>query len=342
MTTTGWRVGGVLAAALAVLFALRPPPPGSPPRRGPAIGGSVTASPRPAAALTTHDPVWTLERLESVSSLRGSQADGAIELGFGGRLRPGRGLRDLFDYYLLLIGEVPVPQIRHLLQQDVQGRTGDPGVQAEVMDAFDRYLHLQQMLAGEGVPQAAVPDAGWWSRRLARLRRQRREILGERLDQAFYGADRLREDAELERLRLLGDAQLSLAEKQARLQQLEQSQLAQDPARRQQQAASSLEAMTADLERAHADPATRHAIRRAVWGGPAADRLARLDQERERWRQRLALYRQARREIASAPGLQPAQRQAALSALEQAGFSPQERLRLQALDGTALPAQGRP
>ncbi len=266
-------------------------------------------------------PGWSAVRLEQRSSLRDSQPDGAFHLDAVGRLRPDRSLRSRFDYYLALLGEAPLADIRRLLQLDVREQGLGFGAAAEVVRLFAAYLRLQQAAATlSGHP-------GTLAEKLQDLRSLRREILGEAVAQAFYGRDQLREDQQLLQLGIALDPKLSETEKRERLQALQMQAWQLDPSLRQQAAPVRLEQMTTLLNHFAADPAERHVQRAKVWGDAAADRLAVLDFEREHWRQRVEAYRQQMRVLVQDSGLTPAQQQRALQELG-GQFSPQEQQRL--------------
>ena len=147
---TYWLGGGLMLVGASALIAWRvaapvdsPPPTAAghegPSRSGPAFTVAGTASGRRR---------WTAERERTESSLRGTQVDGEVVVGADGQLKPGIGLRHLFDYHLALIGEASLAEIRSLLQQELQRRGLTVSVAAVVMADFDRYVRLQQASAG--------------------------------------------------------------------------------------------------------------------------------------------------------------------------------------------------
>ncbi|MHC1478627.1 lipase secretion chaperone [Frateuria aurantia] len=269
-------------------------------------------------------PRWDDSRLRQHSSLRASQPDGAFTLDSAGRLRPDRALRDRFDYYLALIGEASLGDIRHLLSLDMQAQQLGPGAATEVAQLFEAYLRLQQVSA------ALSGQRGPLLQRLLERRRMRQDILGEPVAQAFYGEDQVSEDQQLAQLKIALDPVLSEAEKRTRLEALQQQALKSDPVWRQEMTAVRLEQMTAMLDRSAAEPAERHRQRARIWGPEAADRLAALDLERLHWQQRVERYQQQRAALLRDAAMSAEQQQAALQALGDKGFSPREQQRLRA------------
>ncbi|AFC87511.1 lipase secretion chaperone [Frateuria aurantia] len=334
--TYGLGGGLILAGAGAVIAWRVAAPMASPPPM--AAGDEGPARPGPAftvAGTASGRRRWTAERERTESSLRGTRVDGEVVVGVDGQLKPDIGLRHLFDYHLALIGEASLAEIRALLQQELQRRGLTASVAAAVMADFDRYVRLQQASASlTSAAGLSLPE------QLQSLHRLRRQVLGDSLAQAFYGGDQAREDAELAQLSIAADPLLSVSEKRQQLEAWQERAQVTDEVRREQESAVTAERMTAELDRQQVDPETRHALRAQVWGDAAADRLADLDQRRQQWRQRVELYRQASHSIEADPALSSMQRQAALRDLQQAGFSPQERLRLQAVLTSAAAPDG--
>jgi len=258
-------------------------------------------------------------------SLIGSAPDGEPELDASGRLRPSRGLRRLFDYFLAAQGEREPSAIRQLLADDLGARFPATLV-AEVMGEFDRYLDYQGALA-------TLPPETDMIARLDALVALRRRWFDAATAEAFFGNEERMTRYTLERLAIARDPDRDAGERQARLNALAAS----VPA---EQAALAAEAETAlgiaeqdqQLDARSADAATRHAERKARFGEAAAERLARLDQDRARWDARLAVYRQAREAIRADPGLGPAEISAATAALRAAGFDPNEQRRILSLE----------
>lgn len=252
------------------------------------------------------------EQVLREGSLRGTQADGDITVGFAGRVQPDLAMRRLFDYYLSLLGETDLDGIRLLLGDDLRRRQLASDQVAVVMRAFERYVRYQQARTA-----LAAPGSTDLAARLAADRRLRDRLLGPALAQAFY-PDAAAEDARLQQLlaQLHDDAAHPVDTP------------SQDPTI---EAAATIQAQTDLLDAEGADPAQRHAERAATWGEPAAARLDALDQQRAQWQRRLDQFATAATALQDDPGLTPAQRATALQALIDRQFQGSERLQAQAM-----------
>ena len=116
------------------------------------------------------------------TSLAGTQADGDWGVNAQGRVQPSRALRQRFDYYLSLIGEMPLASIQSLLQQAAQGSLKEPAL-SQVMAIWVRYVQLQQYEWKHAViPQQSAS----WGAALSERQIVRRQILGADVAYAFY------------------------------------------------------------------------------------------------------------------------------------------------------------
>ncbi len=279
-----------------------------------------------AATVARRDPVTVLRE----GSLRGTQVDGAVDLGFAGHVRPDLALRRLFDYYLTLLGETDLDGIRKLLLTDLHGRALDPSQIAEVMAIFQRYTDYQQAIAAL-VPRGSLID------RLKQLQTLREAMLGQALADAFYPDARRQLDALQARLAINSDRSLSVAEKTRRLQALEASAAPEEQAATAQAVAgATLQTQTDQFNADHVDAADRYAQRAAQYGSDAADRLAALDQQRQQWQARLDAYAAQSAAIRADATLDAAQQQQALLQWQQQNFSAPELLQVQAMERSGL------
>ncbi|HEX7842776.1 MAG TPA: lipase secretion chaperone, partial [Kofleriaceae bacterium] len=80
------------------------------------------------------------------------------------------------------------------------------------------------------------------------------------------------------------------------------------------------------------------AARTANLGAEAAARLADLDRTRAAWNARLAQFRAQRAQLLADPRLDDAERRRRIDALLEQSFTPQERIRVEALDRISGPS----
>ncbi|MGE3730003.1 MAG: lipase secretion chaperone [Lysobacterales bacterium] len=281
----------------------------------PGLAALTTRSQGAAADETNRWPV----------SLAGSLPDGEPEQDSGGRLRPSRGLRRLFDYFLTAQGERELPAIRQLLQDYLDERYPATLV-AEVMREFDRYLDYQAALA-------SLPPETDLIARLDALVGLRRRWFDAATAEAFFGEEERMTRTTLARLAIARDPDLDAGERRARLDALAENLPAEQTAlAAEAETALRIAAQTEQLDARGADAATRRSERAALFGEEAAERLARLDQDRAHWDARLAAYTQARDAIRADPALSPAEIAAHLAALRASRFDASEQRRIASLE----------
>jgi lipase chaperone LimK len=298
------------------------------------VASQTTTAPTVAASgIATSLDARNLERLRARlarSSLRGAQVDGALVFDEAGRVRPDAGLRRLFDHFLSLTGEFAADEIAALLLDHVRQRHGDAAT-LEVAEWFDRYVGLRAELAG-----GALSDD--LAARLQQLRDARRRWFGGAAD-AMFGEEEAQVAHTLARRAVLEDAALTPAQREAELAHLEARRPeAQRLGERDATAAVLAEEQSRQFESDGTDAATRAAERSALFGAEAAQRLAALDGQRAAWDRRVADYLSARDLIRTDRRYDDAGRQRALQQLLATRFDPNERLRIEALEGIgALP-----
>lgn len=293
-----------------------------PPSRAavPAHAGAVRESARPAAPRADED------------SLRDTAVDGAVHLDAAGHALADRDLRRLFDYFLARQGERSIAGIRDDVRRHLRDRLRlDDTAQAQLLAWFDMYVATGQSIAAAQRTGDLRADA-------ALARDLHRHYLGADLAQAWFGADDEYAAYTAQRLALEHAGNLSLAQRSARLDELEASldpaELAGRHAATDFQIAS---AQTRDFDVDGTAPDTRFDERAALWGEDAAVRLAALDRQEMLWTQRAADFAQQRDALFADTKISAAAREARLAVLL-SRFSEPERRRLQALaQAGALP-----
>lgn len=282
------------------------------------------AAPSPAwPAMVDGLPLEVLARLEE-SSLRGSKADGSVRFDAAGRLIVDADLRRHLEWWLSLLGEMPLVQIRDLYRRSLPTALDGAQVAAAVA-FFDRWVDYLQ------AADAALPD-GSTLQRLDALATLRRQWFGEQAAEALFGEEERYTRHVLQRQGLLRDESLTPERRAEALAELD-AELS--PEQRLMRAESIdpllLSEQTAQFERLGVDAQQRFAERSALVGADAAERLAQLDLRRQDWAARMAVLRQ------SSSQWPAAEYEARLQDwLTQRGFSEPEQRRARAL--LAVPA----
>lgn len=143
-------------------------------------------STRPALPVAgVRDPARFGRWLEEESSLRGTELDGAWDVDVQGRFTPTIALRRRFDQLLTLVGEATAEEIGGFIAREVRD-WGGPAAEAQVMDAWRRYLALQRHSFRQPV---RLGDRETLLAALAERQQVRRQILGDALSRAFFAQD---------------------------------------------------------------------------------------------------------------------------------------------------------
>lgn len=275
-------------------------------------------------ASTAIDDLATLQARLATSSLRGAEPDGTVVFDASGAPIADADLRRLFEWYLSLIGEFTLPQIRTLLAHDLATRHGDTASH-RVLALFDRYIGLRDATSrlDANLDQHAHFEA---------LVALRRTWFGADAD-VMFGAEEAALSLTLDRLALRTDPTLDADERAALDAALDAALPADErTARADATIAADIDAATRAYDTAGTDAATRHADRSTRYGEDAATRLAALDAERAAWQHRIDTYQRARAALAADTTLDAATRATRLAALRDHSFAEHERRRIEALD----------
>jgi lipase chaperone LimK len=116
------------------------------------------------------------------TSLAGTQPDGQWAADAHGQLRKDVALRQRFDYFLTLLGEQPLDQLRAGVQQQARADL-PPSAVVQLMQLWDRYVQLQQYAFKTTVD---LRQPSGWGAALLERQSVRRELLGADVAYAFY------------------------------------------------------------------------------------------------------------------------------------------------------------
>lgn len=124
---------------------------------------------------------WSLAN----TSLAGTQADGDWGVDARGQFKASRELRRRFDYYLSLIGEIPLVDIHALVLHHAKQSLQEPAL-GHVMAHWDQYVKLQQH-AWKHAVDLRQPSS--WGVALSERQIVRRHILGADVAYAYYSEE---------------------------------------------------------------------------------------------------------------------------------------------------------
>jgi lipase chaperone LimK len=258
------------------------------------------------------------------SSLRGTEVDGGISLDANAEVVLDLGMRRLFDYYLSLIGERDLVQIRILLKDQLLTQYNQTNTE-KVLQYFDRYTDYLSALAALNISGLSKPEE-----RLQQVASLRKKMLGEAMALAFFAEEEALATLTLKRMAIANNKKLSADEKEKLLAELDASE--NYSARTQADTAALITEQTRQLDASNLTVAQRAAEREALWGKEAATRLAQLDQQRTQWGARIDRYLLARSRIDADRGLSANARAQAITALRAQQFNAAEQRRIASLE----------
>ncbi len=324
---------GAVAALFWVMNAHEPAPAAvqSEDADGRYTGDTEDRVPADEAGEAVHETPREWEEKPFASSLEGTAIDGQLRADDQGRLILDLGVKDLFDYFLNTVGEVPAEQAIDQIQALAESHLPDTAA-TEAMRLLDQYLeYKQRAVALKSEPLDA--DAAQSPKQQVRLleqgledmKRIRRETMAGDAVTAFFSDQEAYGDYTLERLRVRQRTDLSPEEKQQRV-RLAREQL---PARlretdqrlhdrsQQQQAVMQVMNEADSPEKAASDLRAMDLPEERV-----EDIVARMS-ERQRFESQYERYQQERDELLGS-GYSDSDRDRELEALRESHFESQQ------------------
>lgn len=263
------------------------------------------------------------------ASLSGTAVDGRFHLDSSGNLLITEDIRRIFDYFLSTQGEEPLTGSIRRLRGYIAEQLNAPA-EGQALALLDQYLDYKRQLVQLERDMPLLADLNALSQREAAVQALRRRIFSFDAHQAFFALEEAYNAFTLKRLAIQRDSSLEPATKAAAIDQLRSTL----PDELQALAASQLQAelrvQVGALRESGGTPEQIRQLRQQLVGAEATIRLEALDQQRLQWQQRLQTYLKERSRIEASEGLSQGDKAAAIAQLEEEGFNPQERLRLQA------------
>ena len=306
-----WAAGAVGAAALVVI-GLQGMPGSSSRAADPASAGDV----KPLA----------------ITSLAGTTPDGAATAAPDQSLVLDPALIRLFDYWLTTVGERPIAAIRSDVEHDLDGRLG-PLAARQAKDLFSRYVQFRTTLKGQRPAKPTGRSVDMLREGLRMMLAVRATYFTDAESQALFGPQDAEASAALARMAIEQDPALDAQARRERLAALDARLPASVRAEREAPlAVVHLEEAAQQLRAQGGSEDAVYRMRAAATSPEAANRLADLDRDEAAWQARIAAYQSQRGTVLSAPG-SDADRAAAMTALRNRLFTPEEQRRLAAYEG---------
>jgi lipase chaperone LimK len=265
--------------------------------------------------------------------------DGVFRLDADGNLLISEDIRRIFDYFLTAAGEEPLRTSVERLRAYIVAQL-PASAREQALALLNQYLDYKRelVLLERDLPQMANLDA--LRQREAAVLALRARIFDAQTQQAFFAREEAYNQFTLQRLAILHNSQLDDAGKAAAVDQLRNSLPAEMQDTVLPQLQNELRQQTAQLQAAGAKPEQIRQLRQQLVGTEATQRLEVLDQQRQTWKKRIALYSTAKAAIENNPGMSASDKRSAIAQLAAENFDEREQLRLEAAE--QLAAQNKP
>lgn len=247
-------------------------------------------------------------------------------------------VKDLLDYFLLTIGDLPFDEIYDLIAGNMIASLQEPALSQAlaVLDKYFAYIDAyDQWESSFDKSYVMENDPAGMRDRLAELENLRRQYLGDDTYDAFFAELDQTNNAYLEAQLALQQPGLSDQQRTVIIDQLKAA--LPEPVRQAQEAAMTqvnLANHTEILRKQGATDAQIYQARVDMVGEDAAKRLAQVDEEKRQWQSKREQYKALLSESGHLDGLATADRNAYIVDLAQRelGLTSNEIKRMQALD----------
>jgi lipase chaperone LimK len=268
------------------------------------------------------------------ASFGGTTVDGVFRLDADGNLLISEDIRRIFDYFLAAAGEEPLRTSVERLRAYIVAQL-PANAREQALALLNQYLDYKRelVLLERDLPQMANLDA--LRQREAAVLALRARIFDAQTQQAFFAREEAYNQFTLQRLAILHNSQLDDAGKAAAVDQLRNSLPAEMQDTVLPQLQNELRQQTAQLQAAGAKPEQIRQLRQQLVGAEATQRLEVLDQQRQTWKKRIALYSTAKAAIENNPGMSASDKRSAIAQLAAENFDEREQLRLEAAEQLA-------
>ena len=287
----------------------------------------------PAPAIPAPDPAPLPDaRPLAATSLAGTTPDGSATTAADQSLVLDAALIRLFDYWLTTVGERPIAAIRSDVERDLDGRLG-PRAARQAKDLFARYVEFKTALKAQRPARPSGRSVDMLREGLRTMLALRATYFTDTEARALFGPQDAEASAALARMAIEQDPALDAQQRRERLAALDARLPASARAEREAPlAVVHLEEAAQRIRTQGGSEDDVYRMRAAATSPEAANRLADLDRDEAAWKARIATYQAQRGATLAAPG-SDADRQAALAALRNRLFTPEEQRRLAAYEG---------
>ncbi|HJV74988.1 MAG TPA: lipase secretion chaperone [Noviherbaspirillum sp.] len=294
------------------------------------MGAAALAAAFSIPMLMRHEPEVAADKpadqnyFSFVRSLDGTRPDGNVKTTGDDALVVDASLVQLFDYYLATVGEKPLDVIRQQIEKELDQRL-KPGAAAQAKNLLGRYIDYKTALVEvEKNPQATGNSLAAIRARMEAMHQTRARFFSDAESNALFGLDDARDVDAVARMEVMQDKSLNDAQKKEKLAALDAA-LPQQlrEARELPLQIVKLQEQAEQMRAKGASDDDIYRMRATALSPEAAARMADVDREETRWKQRIASYLSARASLSDA---------AAIAELRNRMFDAQEQLRLPAYE----------
>lgn len=326
----------LLAVAVGVLIDWRSPAEPTPPSvtSEPLLAKSTT--PAQTSSLPPAQPAVQPQGTPRLPpSFAGTEVDGQLRTNAQGELIIDGDIRRLFDYFLASLGEESLEASVARLRSHIEVQLSQPA-EGQALRLLGQYLDYKRQLLILEKDHAQLADLNAMRERLSAVRQLRAGIFDDQVHQAFFGLDEANDSFTLERLAIRHDRTLDAAAKGAAIDRLQASLPAELLDTLASQLQTELREQTKALQANGATTGELRQLRQQLVGNAATERLEKLDQERQQWKQRLDAYLEEKALVENSRGLGETEKRAAIERLAAERFDENERKRVLVAEQSAV------
>lgn len=280
-----------------------------------------------------------------VKSLKGIYFDRDLAVDDEGNLRVSSDIKDIFDFFFSAIEEEDLDIVLARIDEYLRYKLQEPALsqalavlhsyveyKASVMDLELAFSdRIAEFVGSEKQPQMGGAYLSLVQERNEQVKLLRQDHLNAEIHEAFYGEREQYDDYMLKKLQINADASLNQQQKQA-AQLLLDAQMPAEFIERRRAANPVAELRNLTQGDGFVEPNDLYQKRVSVVGEPAANRLARLDEERASWNSRYQAYSVQRDAVLNNSGLPRESQIEEVLSLRMRLFDDSERVRVAALD----------
>lgn len=276
------------------------------------------------------------EKLKS-TSLKGTTIDGLYPVDENGNLMLSKDIKQRFEYFLSTMGEFELDDVLAMIKEDISLNLSSPA-REQASKLFDDYVAYKFALSEleaslDPAESYELNDISRMRMQLEKMREVRREYLSLEAVDAFFGFDEMYDDFMLASLEIKNNTQLTQLEKHEQLKSLESS-LPEDvrEMRDETQRISQVFLLTEEMKKEGSSESEIYELNEKEFGQAAAERLKKLNENRNQWQNRVDHYLSKKMTIMNNDDLSVSEKDVEIETLKRSSFLEKEYSKLSAYE----------